>query len=72
MIGNQIINRYNELLIKFSDNKEFIELLTMTKMYYDICNVEHGNINKQHNVNNPYDRLLLDLLLLEDEMKKGE
>ena len=43
MLGTQIINRYNALLIKFADNPEFLELIALARNYYDICNVEHGN-----------------------------
>lgn len=72
MAINNVIQKYNDLLIKFSDNNDFIELLTTAQMYYSICEVENGNMNIRNNVKNPFDRLLLDLLLLQDEMKKGE
>lgn len=70
MLGTQIINRYNTLLIKFADNPEFLELIALARNYYDICNVEHGNKNTVYSINNPYDRLIADLLVLEDERKR--
>lgn len=72
MLGKKTVSRYNELLRKFSDNDEFLELLQLVRIYYDMCSVEHGNNNNLYNVHNPYDRLILDLLLLEDEIRRGE
>lgn len=72
MIGNKIITRYNHLLSKFSRDDEFIELIQLVRNYYDMCSVEHGNKTSIYNIDNPYDRLLMDLILLEDETKKGE
>ncbi len=64
------IDRYNELLLKFGKDEEFIELLSLANNYFIFSNIEAKQLGLVF-IDNTYERLIYDLSTREQIIKGG-